>query len=97
MVESERARNRPRLADPLMAAVLSIIPGLGHWYAGAPVRGAIFFVAILGPEVLGVELDFTVVGAALGVPLEVGGLALWAYCAVDAYRTARRHAQQSGS
>ncbi len=96
LVGNDRGKCRSRLPDPLKAALLSIVPGLGHWYAGAHTRGAIFFLAIVGPEVLGVELDLSVVGAAIGVPLELGGLALWAFCAVDAYRTARRHSEQAG-
>jgi hypothetical protein len=81
------AKNRP--INPGRAARLSIIPGLGHWYAGAPVKGLAFFAAIVGPIVIGSELDLTVVGAALGIPLDLGGLALWGFCAYDAYRTAR--------
>lgn len=80
-------KNRP--LDPGRAARLSLIPGLGHWYAGAPVKGLAFFAAIVGPLAIGTELDFTVVGAALGIPLDLGGLGLWAFCAYDAYRTAR--------
>ena len=57
------ARNRP--INPGRAARLSIVPGLGHWYAGAPLKGMAFFAAILGPLVLGTELDLTVVGAAV--------------------------------
>jgi zinc-ribbon domain len=82
------ARNRP--IDPGRAARLSVIPGLGHWYAGAPLKGLVFFAAIVGPLVLGTELDLSVIGAPLGIPLDLGGLGLWAYCAYDAYRTARR-------
>jgi len=81
------ARNRP--ISPGRAARLSIIPGLGHWYAGAPIKGVAFFAAIVGPIVLGTELDLTVIGAAVGIPLDLGGLGLWAFCAYDAYRTAR--------
>jgi len=81
------ARNRP--INPVRAARLSIIPGLGHWYAGAPARGAIFFAAIVGPIVHGTELDHSVIGAAIGIPLDLGGLGLWGFCAYDAYRTAR--------
>jgi hypothetical protein len=80
-------KNRP--VDPGRAARLSIIPGLGHWYAGAPVKGLAFFAAIVGPLVIGTELDLTVVGAVLGIPLDLGGLGLWAFCAYDAYRTAK--------
>ena len=80
-------KNRP--LDPGRAARLSIIPGLGHWYAGAPVKGLAFFAAIVAPIVIGAELDLTVVGAALGIPLDLGGFGLWAFCAYDAYRTAK--------
>src|SRR5881409_3595277 len=72
-----------------VVARLSIVPGLGHWYAGAPLKGLVFFAAIIGPLVVGTELDLTVVGAAVGIPLDIGGLGLWAFCAYDAYRTAR--------
>ena len=81
------AKHRP--LSPRRAARLSIIPGLGHWYAGAPVKGLVFFTAILGPLVIGTELDLTVIGAVVGIPLDLGGLGLWAFCAYDAYRTAR--------
>jgi uncharacterized protein DUF6677/zinc ribbon protein len=80
-------KNRP--VSPGRAARLSLIPGLGHWYAGAPVKGLAFFAAIVGPLVIGTELDLTVVGAAVGIPLDLGGLGLWAFCAYDAYRTAK--------
>ena len=82
------ARNKP--ISPGRAARLSLIPGLGHWYAGAPVKGLAFFAAIIGPIVLGTELDLTVIGATLGIPLDLGGFGLWAFCAYDAYRTARK-------
>lgn len=81
------AASRP--VSPGRAARLSIIPGLGHWYAGAPVKGLAFFAAIVAPVVLGTELDMTVIGATLGIPLDLGGIGLWAFCAYDAYRTAR--------
>src|SRR5919109_3345448 len=70
------ARNKP--VSPGRAARLSIIPGLGHWYAGAPLKGLAFFAAIIGPIVLGTELDMTVVGATLGIPLDLGGIGLLA-------------------
>jgi hypothetical protein len=81
------AANRP--VSPGRAARLSVIPGLGHWYAGAPLKGLAFFAAIVAPLVLGTELDLTVIGAPLGIPLDLGGFGLWAFCAYDAYRTAR--------
>lgn len=81
------ARNRP--VSPRRAALLSIIPGLGHWYAGAPLKGVALFAAVVGPIVLGTELDLTMIGATLGIPLDLGGFGLWAFSAYDAYRTAR--------
>src|SRR5438309_11634150 len=65
-------KNRP--LNPGRAARLSLVPGLGHWYAGAPLKGLAFFAAIVGPLVIGTELDMTVVGAALGIPLDLGAL-----------------------
>jgi len=85
---TQRFKNN-RSLNPGRAARLSIVPGLGHWYAGAPLKGLAFFAAIVGPLVVGTELDLTVVGAAVGIPLDLGGLGLWAFCAYDAYRTAR--------
>ncbi|HET9848715.1 MAG TPA: zinc ribbon domain-containing protein [Candidatus Dormibacteraeota bacterium] len=82
------ARNKP--ISPGRAARLSLIPGLGHWYAGAPVKGLAFFAAIVGPIVIGTELDLTAIGAILGIPLDLGGIGLWGFCAYDAYRTARK-------
>ncbi|HEY8678010.1 MAG TPA: DUF6677 family protein [Candidatus Dormibacteraeota bacterium] len=76
--------------DPRRAARLSIVPGLGHWYAGAPIKGLAFFAAIVAPIVIGTDLDLTVVGAIAGIPLDLGGLGLWGFCAYDAYRTAKR-------
>jgi len=78
-VEGEVIDGRPRFAearpiDPGRAARLSIVPGLGHWYARAPVRGLAFFVAIVGPLVLGTELDLSVIGLPLGIPMDMGGL-----------------------
>jgi hypothetical protein len=80
-------KNRP--LNPARAARLSIVPGLGHWYAGAPLKGLAFFAAIIGPLVIGAELDLSVILLPLGIPLELGGLGLWGFCAYDAYRTAK--------
>jgi hypothetical protein len=89
VIDGTRRFAKQRPISPGRAARLSIVPGLGHWYAGAPLKGLVFFAAIFGPLVIGTELDLTVVGAALGIPLDLGGLALWGFCAYDAYRTAR--------
>lgn len=90
VVEGPRPAAGQAPLSPARAARLSIIPGLGHWYARAPLRGLGFFVAIVGPLVLGTELDLSVIGLPLGIPLDMGGLGLWGYCALDAYRTAKR-------
>jgi hypothetical protein len=45
--------------------------------------------------VLGTELDLTVIGAAVGIPLDLTGLGLWAFCAYDAYRTARNRMRRA--
>lgn len=93
MIDGRERSPEGQPVDPGRAARLSIIPGLGHWYARAPLRGLAFFAAIVGPLVLGTELDLSVVGLPLGIPMDMGGLGLWAYCAVDAYRTAKRIAR----
>jgi hypothetical protein len=90
-----RAAPRSTLPSPWSAALLSIVPGLGHWYAGAPKRGLIFFVAIVGGELLGIDFDLTLIGDIVGIPLGVGATGLWAFCAVDAYRTAARRRAES--
>src|ERR1700730_11402856 len=64
-------KNRP--INPGRAARLSIIPGLGHWYAGAPVKGLAFFAAIMGPLVIGTQLDLTVIGGGAGGTIDLGG------------------------
>ena len=89
IIDGTNRFKKNRAINPGRAARLSLIPGLGHWYAGAPVKGLAFFAAIVGPIVLGTELDLTVVGAPLGIPLDLGGFGLWAFCAYDAYRTAK--------
>ena len=58
-------------------------------------KGVVFFAAIVGPLVLGTELDLTMIGAPLGIPLDLGGFGLWAFCAYDAYRTARMRRTKS--
>jgi len=90
VIDPKQAPAPSRGANPWAAAALSIIPGLGHVYAGAPLRGLAFFAGVVGPEVLGTELDLTVIGDAIGIPLNLGGLGLWVFCTFDAYRTARR-------
>src|SRR5260370_26199144 len=52
--------------SPGRAARLSIIPGLGHLYAGAPAKGLVFFAAIAVPLLIGTALDLTVVVTPVG-------------------------------
>jgi len=79
---------RPK--NPLAAAALAVIPGCGHFYLGHNMKGIAFLVGILGLEIFGFPLDLTMIGAAVGVPMELGGGALWVYSVVDAYRTAKQ-------
>ena len=73
-----------------MAAALAIVPGLGHFYLGHNVKGVAYLVGVGGLQFFGADLDLTVVGAAIGVPMELGGGGLWLFSIVDAYRTAKR-------
>ena len=75
--------------DPRVAALLAVIPGMGHFYLGHNVKGFGFLAGIVGLQFFGFDLDLSVIGAAIGVPLELGGGTLWAYSIVDAYRTAK--------
>ena len=76
--------------SPWVAAALAVIPGMGHLYLGQNLKGAGFFAGLVGMQFLGFDLDLSVIGAAIGVPLELGGGTLWVYSIVDAYRTAKR-------
>ena len=89
IIDGTRKFAKQRPISPGRAARLSIVPGLGHWYAGAPVKGLAFFAAIVAPIVIGTEMDLSLILAPIGIPLDLGGLGLWAFCAYDAYRTAR--------
>jgi len=75
--------------SPAVAAALAIIPGCGHFYLGHNKKGIAYLLGIGGLQFFGLDLDLTVIGAALGVPLELGGGTLWVYSIIDAYRTAR--------
>ena len=78
---------RPK--NPPTAAALAVIPGCGHFYLGHNKKGIGFLLGIGGLQFFGFDLDLTVIGAALGVPMELGGGALWLFSIVDAYRTAQ--------
>jgi TM2 domain-containing membrane protein YozV len=73
----------------MVAAALAIIPGMGHFYLGHNMKGFGFLAGIVGMQFFGFDLDLSVIGAAIGVPMELGGGTLWVYSIVDAYRTAK--------
>lgn len=74
---------------PLVAAALGIVPGLGHFYLGHNVKGLAYMAGVFGLQFFGFDLDLSVIGAAVGVPMELGGGGLWLFSIVDAYRTAK--------
>ncbi len=82
--------------NPLVAAALALVPGLGHFYLGENKKGIAYLVGVGGLEFFGLDLDLTIIGALIGVPLEVGGGTLWVFSIVDAYRTARRMEAEAG-
>ena len=79
----------PRRKNPLLAAALAVVPGCGHFYLGHNAKGLAYLLGIGGLEFFGFDLDLTVIGAAVGVPMELGGGGLWLFSIVDAYRTAK--------
>ena len=79
--------------SPLLAALLGVVPGLGHIYLGEYGKGAGFLAAAGLLEFVGFDFDLTAIGALVGVPMEMGGLGLWAFSIFDAYRTAKRLAR----
>lgn len=85
-----------RRKSPIAAAALALIPGCGHFYLGHNVKGIAYLAGIVGLELFGLPLDLTVIGAAVGVPMELGGGALWAYSIVDAFRTAKHMEANAG-
>jgi len=84
---------RPR-KNPALAAALAIVPGLGHFYLGHNMKGFAYLLGIGGLQFFGFDLDLTVIGAAVGVPMELGGGTLWVFSIVDAYRTAKQMEQR---
>ena len=79
-----------------MAAALAVVPGLGHFYLGENKKGIAFLIGVGGLEFFGLDLDLSIIGALIGVPLEIGGGSLWVFSIVDAYRTARRLEAEAG-
>ena len=84
-----RRAARPR-KNPTVAAALAIVPGMGHVYLGHNMKGLFFLLACGGMEFVGVDLDLTVIGGLLGVPLGAGGLGLYGYRIYDASRGDKR-------
>ena len=82
--------------SPLVAVALAIVPGLGHFYLGENKKGIAYLVGVGGLEFFGLDLDLSIIGALIGVPLEIGGGSLWVFSIVDAYRTARRLETEAG-
>jgi len=79
-----------------MAAALAVVPGLGHFYLGENKKGIAYLIGVGGLEFFGFDLDLSIIGALIGVPLEIGGGSLWVFSIVDAYRTARRMEAEAG-
>jgi hypothetical protein len=67
-----------------------LIPGLGHIYLGQYPKGLLYLAGASGLTFVGFDLDLTVIGAAVGVPMELGAIGLWLHGVVDAYRTGQR-------
>ncbi len=82
--------------SPLVAAALAVVPGLGHFYLGENKKGIAYLVGVGALEFFGFDLDLSIIGALIGVPLEIGGGSLWVFSIVDAYRTARKMEAEAG-
>jgi len=79
-----------RRHNPWAAAALSVIPGLGHIYLGHWKKGLVYMALAGGLEFFGFDLDLTGIGAAVGIPLELGGFGIWIHAAWDAYHMAKQ-------
>jgi len=79
-----------RRYSPWAAVALSIIPGLGHIYLGQWKKGLVYMALAGGLEFFGFDLDLTGIGAAVGIPMELGGIGIWLHSAWDAYQIAKR-------
>jgi len=75
--------------SPALAAALAIVPGVGHFYLGDKKKGIAYLAGVIGLQLFGLDLDLTVIGLAVGVPLELGATGLWLFSIADAYRTAK--------
>ena len=86
----QRRRATPSRKSPTLAAALAIVPGMGHVYLGQNLKGLFFLLACGGMEFIGVDLDLSIIGGLVGVPLGVGGIGLYAFQIFDAWREAKR-------
>lgn len=90
MVSPTRYTHLPPRKKPWLAALLgALIPGLGHIYLGQYRKGLFYLAAAGGLEFFGFDFDLTGIGAALGVPMGLGGFGLWAHGVYDAWRLAK--------
>jgi TM2 domain-containing membrane protein YozV len=80
---------RPRKSRWAAAALAALVPGLGHIYLGHYPKGLLYLAGAGGLTFLGLDLDLTVIGAAVGVPMELGAIGLWVHGVMDAYRTGK--------
>jgi hypothetical protein len=75
----------------VVAALLAAaIPGMGHVYLGQFKKGLAYLAATGALEFFGFDLDLTAIGALVGIPMELGGLGVWAHGVWDAYHIAKR-------
>jgi TM2 domain-containing membrane protein YozV len=81
---------RPRKSRWVAAGLAALIPGLGHIYLGHYPKGLLYLAGASGLTFLGLDLDLTMIGAAVGVPMELGAIGLWLHGVMDAYKTAQR-------
>ena len=86
-----RYTHLPSAKKPWLAALLAaVIPGLGHIYLGHYKKGFFYLLGSGALEFFGFDFDLTGIGAAVGIPMELGGLGIWAHAAWDAYHIAKR-------
>ncbi|MBO0689694.1 MAG: hypothetical protein J2P40_09000 [Candidatus Dormibacteraeota bacterium] len=87
---SGRPSPPPAPRRPVLAGMLGAVPGLGHLYLGHRRRALLLFGGFVALELFGADLDLTAIGAAIGVPLELGGFGVWLFSMWDAFHTGRR-------
>lgn len=85
-----RVAGAPQEHSGVRAAVLGVVPGLGHLYAGHRVKAVALFCGFVAALFVGTDLDLTMIGATVGVPIDAGGLGLWLFSIWDAYWTVRQ-------